>query len=1456
MKIKLTLTVLIAALLAICKVSAQDFSNKGKDFWITYPSHIDATASVMGIYITSDVNASGQISYAGTTISFTVTANQVTRKFLGSTGTVDGSNTPAYLTSQDGIKANAGIHITSDKPVVVYAHIIRSARSGATLALPVPVLGTEYIIPSYQNLGASASFGELAVVATQANTVVEITPTINGAGGRPAGTTFQVTLSNPGDVYQFQGVSSGDLSGTKVKSIGSGTGGCKPIAVFSATTWSAFDCSGSSGGDNLFQQLFPNRTWGKQFVTAPFINRPYDVYRIFVQDVTTQITKTENGVTTALTTGYNSTGKFYEVKTSNPIFINADKPISVVQYIVSQTCKSGCGTNSTTASCYADPEMVILNPIEQTLNDITFFSAHQNYVPPGQTAVQLHFVNIIINKNYKASVRIDNLAPGSTFVDIPGTNYSYLQENVTTSSATNPVHRVTADTTFTAIVYGYGSVESYGYNGGTNVKDLYQFVSIQNQYATVSFPAACKSSPFYFSMTFPYQPTQIQWQFSGLFPDVTINGPVYDSTWTVNGKQLYRYKLLTPYTINTIGTYPIKVIAQNPTSDGCSGEQEINYDLQVFERPVADFNFTATGCVSDSVHFFDNTNTNGRPVILWSWSFGDGGTSTQTNPSHLYTTAGAQVVKFSVITDIGCLSDTIPKTITLSQPPVAKFGISYPNCVGKTITFSDSSSTSSSTIVKWTWDFGDGSPVVISTTNASQTHTYAAAGTYNNATLLVETATGCKSLLFGKPVVVSPNPVAGFNFGNACLPVGNMQFTDASTIADGTQSQFIYSWKFGDGGTSILQSPAHTYANTGPFNVTLIITSGNGCIDSIIKNVATVYAQPQARFGAPSEVCDGTTVNFSDSSFAPNNTITQWQWDFGDGNTSALQNPTHVYAGPGTYTIKLTVTSAVGCVSVTTPKTIIVNSLPSANFTVGSPDCVTKSITFTDNSTPNSGTLVKWTWNFGDGTAPVISPTNAAQTHTYAATGTYTVTLVAESSKGCVSASFPKQVVIHPLPVPGFAMPANCLADPFSQFFDTTSIADGSQSAFTYLWNFGDPNATGINPNTSTLKNPKHKYSVPGPYPVTLTVTSNNGCTASITQTFILNGTQPQSSFVIQGSSLQCSNDSIRIKDNSFVDIGNVVKLEIYWDYANDPTNKVTFIYPAPGTIYSHSYPEFFSPATKNYVIRVIAYSGDNCLNSSTQTVSLKATPDVYFTTINSVCADVPSFLLTQGGINNAGVVSGGGVYSGNGVTASGQFAPATAGVGTHTIRYTYTGANGCSNYKEQTITVYPVPTVSAGPDRFVLEGGNALLLGTGTGISLSYLWTPALNLNDPLIAQPITTPTDDITYTLKITSADGCTASDEVYVKLLKAPSIPNVFSPNGDGINDKWEIKYLESYPGCTIEIYNRYGQLTFQSTGYGKAWDGTYKGKPVPAGTYYYIINPKNGRQQMSGFVDVVR
>ncbi|WP_207493552.1 PKD domain-containing protein [Aridibaculum aurantiacum] len=1708
------LLVACLCMLFFLPVIAQDFSNKGKDFFIAYPAHIDGTSSVMGIYITSDVNTSGTIQVGPTaTIPFTVTANQVTRKFLGSSGVVDASNSYVYLSQVDGIKGNAAIRITADKPVVAYTHIIRSARSAATLALPTTVLGTEYIAPSYQNLGSSAGYGEIAVVATQPGTVIEVTPTVTGRGGRAANVPFQVTLASVGDVYQFQGINNADISGTRVKSISTGSAGCKPIAVFSATTWSAFDCTNAAGGDNLYQQLFPVRTWGKKFITAPFINRPYDIYRIFVSDPTTAVSATIQGVPFPLNaSNYVASGGYYQVKTPYPIYIEADKPISVVQYIVSQTCKSGCSTGSgTTSSCMADPEMVMLNPIEQTLSDITFFSAHQSYVPPNQTQVTQHFVNVIINKAYKSTVKIDNVpVPAFQFIDILNTPYAYLQYDVSASSATNPVHRITADTSFSAIVYGYGNVESYGYNGGTNVRDLYQYVTLQNQYATVNFPATCKNTPFNFSITLPYLATSLTWDFNNnpnLAPNnnVVNNAPVPDSSFVRDGRTLYVYKLpSTTYHFSATGTYNVKVLANNPSPDGCSGVQEINYDVEVYDPPVSDFTVTHSGCFTDSIRFAGSTASNGRPMNKWLWNFGDNTTDTVRTPAKLYQAAGTYNVSLRSISDIGCVADTV-KAITLSSKPVAAFGATGTFCPGSNFTFSDSSSIETGTIVEWTWNFGNGNTFNSTTNIAPPVQTYPAPGVYT-VTLEVKSNTGCKSVLATKLITIHSLPVVDFNLPGVCLPSGVAQFQNLTTTPGGGANSYV--WNFGDGGTSTAINPVHTYTAPGPYSVQLTATSAFGCKKDSTKTFTNIFAQPIANFTTtPAEICVKDSFSLSDASTTANSSVAEWFWDFGDGTSSNLQHPVKKYVTAGNYPVKLYIKSAAGCESAVFEKLLIVNALPTPAFVVSPPVCEAKEVTILNQSQANSGTISSYYWNLGDGTTSTTSASSF--THTYAL-GSYSIKLSLVNSKGCKSDTLVKTVEVNALPVVNFGLPIVCLSDAFAQFTDSSQISDGSAGAFTYAWNFGDPNASAANPNTSNVKNPQHKYSAAQVYNVSLTVTSNKGCTATLSKQFTVNGAVPDARFEVLNSNSLCSNKEVQIRNTSVVDFGAISRVEIIWDNANTPTVMQVDDAPSFNKVYSHNYPSL--QVTRTYQVKLRAFSGGTCVDEEIKTITVNASPKVSFATIPGICLDANPRQLDIPA--NGGVV-GTGAFSGNGITAAGIFTPTITGAGNSTIRYTYVSDKGCrdsstatitawpsptafwktstttcvadaitfadssvanfgnitqwnwnfdgivvpktsadpfgftfnstgtypvqlqvitdsgcrAEYVQQvtvhpkpqvgfslpvvclpagkaqffdqttiaggapsvftyhwqfgnplnatpstlkdpihyysstgpftvklkatsvhgctdslsqqlnsvypqpkadftftpidtcvggtfwfidnsdgrtsaistwnwkfgngstasvpdpshryagagrfnvslfitnqqgcvsdtavrSVTVHPFPVVNAGPDLFVLEGDDLVIQPQVTGNILSYLWTPSTYLINDTVKNAVTRPLRDIAYKLTVTGAGGCKADDEVFVKLLKALRIPSAFSPNADGINDTWIIEHLETYPGATVEVFDRYGRQVFMSYGYKKPWDGSFNNNALPVGTYYYIIDPKNGRQRYTGSVTLLK
>jgi len=1728
---------------------AQDFSNKGKEFWIAYPAHIDGTASVMGIYLTASVNTTATIQVGPTTtLNVAITANQVTKVFLGTGTGNQAANAGVYLSTADGITVNAAIKIVSVAPIVVYSHIINSARSGATLVLPTPVLGTEYILPSYQSnttSGTNGGRGEFAIVATQPNTTVEIIPSVAGFGNsRAAGVPYQITLVNAGDCYQLQSVNLGDISGTTVKSISTGTGGCKPIAVFSATPWSAFDCGGASGGDNLYQQVFPTRSWGKQFVTAPFIYRNYTIYRIYVLDATTQVQYTINGVTTTISTSsLNTTGKFYQVSSASPVLINANKAIMVTQYITSQNCNTGCATGSTTNACMADPEMVILNPVEQTLKDVTFFSAHANFVPTGQTQIKTHYVNIIINKNFKNTVKIDGANPAGTFIDIPSSNYAYLQEDLSISSATNPIHRVTADSSFSAIVYGYGQVESYGYNGGTNVIDLYQYITLQNQYASVNFPATCKGTPFKFSITLPYQPIKLKWDFNqnpNLTPhdSVVIYPPTgstfinYDSSFVKDGKTLYVYKLTQDYIFSTAGTYTVNVIANNPTSDGCSGEQLISYDVTVYDKPIPDFTFTHTGCVSYPVNFSDLTNGLGRPTAKWKWEFGDAGIDSVKNPVHLYSSAGtgSYNVHMTSYTDIGCISDTI-KAIPISSVPVAKFGVSDTSCADKTIVFSDSSIIDVGTIVKWYWDYGNGKKDTLST-NANTSQTYNSTGPYT-ITLKVQSSTGCMSTVYSKTVTVRPNPVADFSLPIVCLPVGAAQFTNLTTISDGTIGTVTYAWNFGDASSASTATNAlHNYTATGPFTVKLTATSQYGCIKDSSKILSTIYAAPVSSFTVSSEVCLRDSTVFTDASNpGTGNTITNWYWNrnFTGGTpyVDTVQNFKYRYGSAGTYIVKMYYKTDKGCISDTMSKTTVVNLLPTPAFINSTPLCESRDVGFTSQSVPNAGNIVRWNWNMGNAVTHDFSASTPFNEN-YATYANYMVKHMVETNKGCKSDTLTQTITIHPLPQVGYILPEVCLADAAAVFTDTSKIADNSESQFTYLWTFnaGTPAIVpGPTPASSTIKNGSAKYNRADNYSVSLKVTSKDGCMVESVKAFTVNGSIPVADFTVLSPTALCSNIAVQVQDKSTVDFGSITKVEIYWDYINNPTVKFTENNPTSNQVYSNLYTDFQQPATKTFTIRFVAYSGGTCASIKTGTVTLNASPKVQFVTMPGICLDGAARQIAQatetGGVAGASPAS---MYYGTGVSSSGLFNPAIAGVGIFPIKYVYTSNMGCqdsatksitvwpspianfgfssptceknditfsdksianfskivkwewdfgnsttlvrnnanpfnkqypsantynvtlkvttdsgcsspikpkpvkvnylpivdfslpeiclpdgngqfnnlstipdgseglfsfrwnfadpndpnpsnttlknpthkytalapsggypiklkvtskdgcvdslakpfnkiypqpkanfgiaptskeiclgdtlffndlsngmtsapnqwnwnfgdgktSSYQNpyrvyadsgtfavklfvlnnqgcvsytltDAVTVHPYPIIDAGPDLFVLEGGTVQIKTSYYATNPSFLWSPPTYLNSDTLPRPNSSPAVDITYMVKLTGIGGCSDTSSLHIKVLRSPIIPNAFSPNGDRVNDTWHIEYLESYPGATVEIFDRGGRAVFKSFNYAIEWDGTINGKALPVGTYYYIINPKNGRSLLSGSVTILK
>lgn len=166
----------------------------------------------------------------------------------------------------------------------------------------------------------------------------------------------------------------------------------------------------------------------------------------------------------------------------------------------------------------------------------------------------------------------------------------------------------------------------------------------------------------------------------------------------------------------------------------------------------------------------------------------------------------------------------------------------------------------------------------------------------------------------------------------------------------------------------------------------------------------------------------------------------------------------------------------------------------------------------------------------------------------------------------------------------------------------------------------------------------------------------------------------------------------------------------------------------------------------------------------------------------------------------------------------------------------------GCSMNDTVTLTSNPLPGADAGPDKNVYVGNSTSIGGNPTtgAPGSTILWKPATYLDNPLVSNPVCTPLNTTVYTVIVTSPQGCVSTDTVIVHLQPTIDIPSGITPNGDGKNDVWILSGIELFPDCMVELYNRWGEMIFQSPGYSAKWDGTFKGKLLPVGTYYYIID----------------
>ena len=441
------------------------------------------------------------------------------------------------------------------------------------------------------------------------------------------------------------------------------------------------------------------------------------------------------------------------------------------------------------------------------------------------------------------------------------------------------------------------------------------------------------------------------------------------------------------YSYGAPGTYDVTLTVTN--AEGCSDAETKASYVEITEPAAAFGASTQSGCVPLTVTFTDSSTSNIDLISNWVWDFGDGTIVTGTpSPTHTYSTPGLYDVSLVIQTQSGC-RDTVlyddfvgvgePRTIVdfISNPPLS--------CAIDPINFLNLSFPTMNT--NFFWDFGDGG----TSTQPSPSYFYQDTGVFD-VTLIADNF-GCRDTITKMDVVTIIEPVARFSItpSISCNAPVTVTFNDESIVPTS------WLWDFGDGGTSTLQNPTHTYTNPGQYTVLLTVDNNQtGCSDDF--ELVFEIRDPLADFSASlTSACIGTEISFSNLS----SNADAFFWSFGDGNTSTLSNPTHIYTTPGIYDVELIMYEPTGCSDTLRRTSYITIGDLNLDFSFTLSDtCVPLVADFTDLSTafPGDSSINSWLWDFGDGgSAATPNPV-----HTYVVEGDYTVSLTVTTDQGCV----------------------------------------------------------------------------------------------------------------------------------------------------------------------------------------------------------------------------------------------------------------------------------------------------------------------------------------------------------------------------------------------------------------------------------------------------------------------
>jgi len=846
--------------------------------------------------------------------------------------------------------------------------------------------------------------------------------------------------------------------------------------------------------------------------------------------------------------------------------------------------------------------------------------------------------------------------------------------------------------------------------------------------------------------------------------------------------------------------------------NGCTGAAgNVTAVVNPIPGPV---NITSSGpvCVAEPLRVTADVVT----AASYAWTGPNGFVSTDREfviPSMSAATAGTYQL---IIAVAGCSGSPNLVNTTLKPTPNAP-GISPVSPVCENGTLVLNAALVSGATYTWSGPLGfisnTQSPAITSVTTAM-------AGNYA-VNIIVD---GCRSANSNVNVVVNPLPAAPILSTGGAVCVGNNLQLNAANVSGAT-----YNWTGPSGFTSALQNPVVSNVNLSNAGVYSATVSVNGCAGPASTVTATVNPLPgPVNINTSGAVCNGRPLQLTADSV----TAGVYSWSGPNGftaNTRAIAFASMNNQTAGVYQVAVAVA---GCPGTANTINAVLKPTPAAPvINTVAPVCENGPLLLRLNTV--AGASYSWTGPLGFSSTAQNPFFDSVRLNR---SGIYTANVTVD---GCVSNNSSVNISVLPepaAPTVGSNSPV-CLNDQLR--FTANNITGAS-----YRW-------TGMNGFASSQQNPvinTANFTDTGRYGVAVTV---NGCVSDTSYVQVA---------VDRPATVNAGNNQVVCANNALVNIAGIVS-----------GGTSTGVWSSNGSgrfgTRTASLNNTYLPSSQDTaagVVQLTLTSTNNGACSAVVASILVQITDAPFVDVGNnqvVCAN-DSLMVVNAQFRNASGIQwsttgSGNFQSANAVNTNYLFSNSDRTSNSFRIRATTTGNGSCLAVTDElVVNLAPVPVVNAGKDVLVFENTPYTLNPLITGTIQSFQWTPANFLNNALLRNPVFRGNADQLLKLTVVSTNGCVSTDEIFITVLKPFPIPNVFSPNGDGVHDTWVIPELDKYPDAEVSVFDRTGRRVFFTSGYKTPWDGRYEGKPLPLATYYYIIIPKLIQGIFSGPVTILK